>query len=121
MPLVINAEEQLNASAIELLTSLSYKVDELSKQLKHETHPVEKFGGVELASRVTGYKPKYIYKLVFLKQIPHIKRGTKLFFNVATLEKWIESGRVLTTDEQLKVASQSLSQSVKKSRNKATF
>ncbi len=115
----------METNTIELLQSLNSKVDFLTKQLT--TIPVTqskqtnaKYGGITLVQSITGYSKNYIYKLCHLKQIPHLKRGSKLFFNAEELEKWIEQGgKVLTSDEQLKAATDSLSKSVKKSRNKA--
>ena len=106
-------------TTVELLQSLSKKVDELSEHLLQTNKTAPKFGGVELACQITGYKPTYIYKLVFQNLIPCSKKGSKLFFNAETLEQWIESGKRLTKDEQLQAATENLSNSVKKSRTKA--
>lgn len=106
-------------TTVELLKSLSKKVDALSEHLLQSKKPTPKFGGVKLACQITGYKPTYIYKLVFQNLIPFSKKGSKLFFNADTLNEWIESGKVLTKDEKLQAATDSLSKSVKKSRNKA--
>jgi excisionase family DNA binding protein len=115
----------METKTIELLQSLNSKVDILTKQLTtipftQSKQSTVKYGGMEVPQSITGYSKNYIYKLCHLKLIPHVKRGSKLFFNAEELERWIEQGgKVFTKDEQLQSATESLSKSVKKSRNKA--
>jgi predicted DNA-binding transcriptional regulator AlpA len=41
----------------------------------------------------TGYKPTYVYKMVFYKQIPYCKSpgGSKLFFKRENIIEWVTS------------------------------
>jgi excisionase family DNA binding protein len=55
------------------------------------------FGGIELAVAVTQLKKPTIYALVQRREIPHMKKGKKLYFNREELKAWIESGRKPTS------------------------
>ena len=50
-------------------------------------------GGIEVAQQVTGLSKPRIYALVSARQIPHAKRGNKLYFNRAELLEWIAAGK----------------------------
>ena len=41
-----------------------------------------------------GYAPEYV-----TKRIPHYKRGKKLYFNKAEIDKWISENRIKTRRE----------------------
>lgn len=47
-------------------------------------------GGIELAERVTGLTKSTIYGLVSKRQIPHKKRGRRLYFLETELTDWIK-------------------------------
>lgn len=49
---------------------------------------------------LTGYTRDYIYKLVWLKRIPHYKPNKKrLYFERGEIENWMLQGRVTTKAE----------------------
>ena len=49
---------------------------------------------------LTGYTKDYIYKLVWLKEIPHYKPNKKrLYFERGEIENWMLQGRVTTKAE----------------------
>lgn len=50
-------------------------------------------GGIELAQQVTRLSKPRIYALVSARQIPHAKRGNKLYFNRAELLEWVAVGK----------------------------
>lgn len=54
--------------------------------------PEVKVGGMELAKKITGLSESRIYALVSGRQIPHSKRGNKLYFNQAELLAWVAAG-----------------------------
>jgi len=54
--------------------------------------PVAEVGGLELAQEVTRLSKARLYTLVSNRQIPHSKRGNKLYFNRADLIAWVEEG-----------------------------
>lgn len=47
----------------------------------------------------TGYSKGQLYRLTSEKQIPHSKRGKRVFFDKAELDRWLLKDKVLTTDE----------------------
>ena len=49
----------------------------------------------------SGYKKSYLYKLVYLRQIPAHKRkhGRKLFFVKSEIDNWLLARTLLTIDE----------------------
>lgn len=56
------------------------------------TAPAE-VGGIELAQQVTRLSKPRIYALVSAREIPHAKRGNKLYFNRAELLEWVAAGK----------------------------
>lgn len=54
----------------------------------------------EEASKYTGLKKSYLYKLTATKQIPHYKpNGKTCYFKRAELEDWLTANPVATVDE----------------------
>ena len=54
----------------------------------------------EEASKYTGLKKSYLYKLTAAKQIPHYKtNGKTCYFKRAELEDWLTANPVATVDE----------------------
>jgi len=52
------------------------------------------------AADFLGFKPSYLRKLCFLKQIPHFKpNGGHLLFDRAELEAYVRAGRVASNSE----------------------
>jgi hypothetical protein len=50
-------------------------------------------GGIELAQEITCLSKSRLYALVSTRQIPHAKRGNKLYFTRADLQSWIRNGQ----------------------------
>ena len=50
-------------------------------------------GGIELAQQVTRLSKPRIYALVSARELPHSKRGNRLFFNRADLLAWVNAGK----------------------------
>lgn len=46
------------------------------------------------AADYTGFTERFLRSLVFRKEIPHYKRGGRLYFSTKDLEDYIEAGRV---------------------------
>ena len=57
--------------------------------------------GVEDVATLTGYSVKHIYRLTSDRDIPHFKRGGKLYFLKKEVENWMTETRVFTKDQQL--------------------
>ena len=56
---------------------------------------------IEDVSMLTGYSVKHIYRLTSGREIPHFKRGCKLYFKKSEVESWLTERPVLTTEQQL--------------------
>jgi hypothetical protein len=72
----------LEALLMEILTHLR----------DNESTSVPEIGGIELAQQVTYLSKARLYALVSTRQIPHAKRGNKLYFNRTELQAWITAG-----------------------------
>jgi predicted DNA-binding transcriptional regulator AlpA len=61
----------------------------------HGSMPIKKpeIGGIELAQEITRLSKARIYALVSARQIPHAKRGNKLYFTHSELQEWITVGQ----------------------------
>jgi excisionase family DNA binding protein len=58
------------------------------------THPpVEDLLDIEAAAALVKLKPSTIYSLTSKRQIPHIKRGNRLYFLRDELVDWLLQGR----------------------------
>ena len=71
-------------------------IQDLLIEIKHGTTTTplpDETGGIDLAHQVTGLSNARIYALVSAREIPHAKRGNRLYFNRAELTEWIRQGR----------------------------
>lgn len=59
---------------------------------------------VDDVAQYTGYTKRYVYRLVQEKQIPHYKRGAKLFFKKEEIDSWLFDNKVPTDDEVERLA-----------------
>jgi excisionase family DNA binding protein len=48
---------------------------------------------------MTGYTVKYLRLLVSKREIPHYRRGNRLYFSNDEIEEWLLSNRIATNDE----------------------
>ena len=53
----------------------------------------------EEAVMYTGYSKGQLYRMTSERTIPHSKRGKRVFFDKAELDRWLLKDKVLTTDE----------------------
>lgn len=65
---------------------------EVTQALAGATSQKSDVGGLELAREITRLSESRIYALVSARQIPHSKRGNKLYFNRAELLAWVATG-----------------------------
>lgn len=80
------------------LDALAVDVRALKTQALNDK-PTDELGGLELAELITGLARRTIYKKTHFREIPHLKRGGKLYFKRSELEAWIASGRRPTAAE----------------------
>ncbi|MGQ0828466.1 MAG: helix-turn-helix domain-containing protein [Bacteroidota bacterium] len=70
--------------------------------LKEKTTDNPRFAEIlnaQQASEFLHLRVASIYEKTSTKQIPHFKKGNKLYFNRTELEAWIQQGKVKTADE----------------------
>ena len=83
-----------------ILERVEQRLQRIEEMLQLEEAPKEVMSVAE-AAEYTGYSKNYLYRLTSDHQIPHYKRGGKLVFNRAELDKWLLHDRV-RTDEEVK-------------------
>lgn len=70
----------------------------------------KEFLNVKEASRLLGYKPSYLYKLVMWRRLPHYKVGRGVRFKREDLINYLTECRVSSNDELQRKAELSLIQ-----------
>ena len=50
-------------------------------------------------AQLTGYSAKYLRLLIANREIPHYRRGNRLFFNREEIEDWMMGTRIPTREE----------------------
>lgn len=55
---------------------------------------------IDDVAMLTGYSVKHIYRLTSGREIPHFKRGGKLYFKKSEVEAWLTERPVLTNEQQ---------------------
>lgn len=86
----------MNHNPFELLHSHLSRLEALiMEQISNiESAPAAaEVGGLALAQQITRLSKPRIYGLVSAREIPHYKRGNKLYFNRAELLAWVEAGK----------------------------
>lgn len=84
--------------------SLHFRLDKLeallNERLNGSSQPTihAEVGGLSLAQEITRLSKARIYALVSAREIPHSKRGNKLYFNRAELLAWVNAGKRSGTD-----------------------
>ena len=51
------------------------------------------------AAQLTGYTVKYLRLLISRREIPHYRRGNRIFFNRDEIEDWMMGERIPTNEE----------------------
>jgi excisionase family DNA binding protein len=54
---------------------------------------------VNETAQLTGYTVKYLRLLISRREIPHYRRGNRIFFNRDEVEEWMMGNRIPTIDE----------------------
>lgn len=80
------------------LDAIAVDVRALKSRATNEK-PTDELGGLDLAVKITGLARRTVYKLTHRREIPHLKRGGRLYFRKSELEAWIDAGRRKTSAE----------------------
>ena len=54
---------------------------------------------VNETAQLTGYTVKYLRLLISRREIPHYRRGNRIFFNRDEVEEWMMGNRIPTNEE----------------------
>jgi excisionase family DNA binding protein len=91
------------------ITVTNLTIEDISKAIRNELRSYfeeqeekereDEIGGIELAIEVSGLAKPTIYGLVSRREIPHSKRGKKLYFSRRELKEWLTTGKRKTQDE----------------------
>lgn len=74
----------------------------------------KKIYNLEETADYTGFSKSHLYKLTSSGQIPHFKRGKKLFFEKFAIDEWLLANKVKDSSELLHEANQYLLQKRRK-------
>lgn len=93
----MGALEQLSQSLIEI----SERLDRIEKLLQEKTtpQPSEEFWDIHEAGELLRLSVQTIYGLVHKREIPHNKKGNRLYFKKSELQQWMSEGRRRTMSE----------------------
>lgn len=81
------------------LKTLTGVVNELCRKLDGNTPNDEKPLTIDEAATYLNAAKQTLYHLTSKREIPHLKRGRKLYFLKADLDKWLKSHRKKTVEE----------------------
>jgi len=71
------------------------KMTILSKAAAQVEEPI----GVQAAAKLLNLSLPSLYRKTHQREIPHCKRGNRLYFFHSELIKWVESGKILSNSE----------------------
>ena len=71
----------------------------LAEQQGNLREPQPEILNVQQAAQFLQLKPATVYEKTSTKQIPHFKKGNKLYFHLSELQQWINAGKVKTSNE----------------------
>lgn len=85
----------------ETLNVILAKVDNLERMLSEQlTKDVpEVFLNIKEAGELLRLSPQTVYALVHRREVPHNKKGNRLYFLKSELEQWMKEGRRKTIKE----------------------
>lgn len=84
----------------EAIGRLFGRIDELEALIKQQATPIpEQFLDVQEAGELLRLSVQTIYGLVHTRQIPHSKKGNRLYFKKSELQQWMQEGRRKTLSE----------------------
>lgn len=85
----------------EAISQLFLRLDRLETLIKEKSNPPEpeQFLDVNEVGELLRLSAQTIYGLVHTRQIPHSKKGNRLYFKKSELQQWMQDGRRKTISE----------------------
>ena len=109
--------EELKEFFLEILQELLARGGLKSLSPKSNPPEDEPLINVQEAAGVTGLSVYTLYEKTCRKEVPHYKKGKRLYFRATELLRWITQGRVKTrTEIQQEAITHTLTRDVKQSR-----
>ncbi len=78
---------------------ISEGIGRMAKATGNQNHEDEPMVNIAEAARITGLAVNTIYDKTYHRDIPHYKKGKRVYFRPSELIAWIGAGRVATSDE----------------------
>ncbi len=86
----------INAMEVQEVKALNDRLDRIEQLTLLGVKSVLDIHEVAL---LTGFTVAHLYQLTSRREIPHYKKGKKLYFNKEEVERWMTSKKVLTNQE----------------------
>ena len=77
------------------LDDISARLERLERMAELQKNVLD----ISETARLTGYSVKYLRLLIANRDIPHYRRGNRLFFNRDEIEDWMMGTRIPTNEE----------------------
>jgi excisionase family DNA binding protein len=77
------------------LDDINKRLDRIEKKTGLEKNVLT----LEEAAAFTGYSTRYLRLLVQRRELPSYRRGNRLFFDRAEVEKWMTANRIQSNEE----------------------
>ena len=77
----------------ELIQNLVERIESLEKTVREKHHPLPLEGelmSVEDLCKLLGKSKSAVYRTVRYRDIPYIRQGNRLYFDRATIKKWLD-------------------------------
>jgi len=86
---------------VEKLSGIERRLEVIESKLNYnnETSDVSKIMTLEQLTNYASLSKSLIYKLTSSREIPHSKRGKRLYFNKSEIDEWLLKGKIKTIDE----------------------
>ncbi len=114
MNLIITSKEDLK---IFIQQAVKSAVNHCLGEHQRKEEPKDQIYGIKKASEVLGIAIPTIYTKTSKGDIPHFKKGKKLYFRHSELMNWIEGGRRKTFQEEKQELNQYLNKKEKGGKN----
>ena len=83
----------------ELIMNKLIEIENLLKEKNVTTTATEEILNLENASLYVGISKSTIYKYTSTREIPHFKRGKKLYFKKVELDAWLTTNKINSREE----------------------
>ena len=90
----------------ELIMNKLTEIENLIKQKNGITAGTGEILNLDMASAYAGISKSTLYKFTSTKEIPHFKRGKRLYFKKDEIDNWLTTHKISSRDEIDKLATE---------------